>query len=64
MHCDMSVVATQGKGFEERPVKIITDVTGIPSSTSIRWAIRSLEHLEIEKLAVLSPYPGELHESL
>ncbi len=63
MHCGMPVVTTQGKGFEERVVKIITDATGIPSSTSIRSAIRALEHLGVRKVAVLSPYPPELHQS-
>ena len=63
MHCGMPVVTTQGKGFEEQVVKIITDATGIPSSTSIRSAIRALAHLGIKKVAVLSPYPPELHQS-
>ncbi len=63
MHCGMPVVTTQGKGFEERVVKIITDATGISSSTSIRSAIRALEHLGVRKVAVLSPYPPELHQS-
>jgi maleate cis-trans isomerase len=63
MHCGMPVVTTQGKGFEEKVVKIITDTTGLPSSTSIRSAIHALRHLGVKKVAVLSPYPQELHQS-
>jgi maleate cis-trans isomerase len=63
MHCGMPVVTTRGKGFEEEIVKIITDATGLPASTSIRSAIRALAHLGIRQVAVLSPYPEELHRS-
>src|SRR6202040_4251028 len=63
MHCGMPVVTTRGKGFEEEIVRIITDATGLPASTSIRSAIRALAHLGIGKVAVLSPYPQELHRS-
>src|SRR5262249_15883466 len=57
------VVTTRGKGFEEEVVSIITDATGLPASTSIRSAIRALAHLGVKKVAVLSPYPQELHQS-
>lgn len=63
MHCGMPVVTTRGKGFEEEIVKIITDATGLPASTSIRSAIRALAYLRIEHVAVLSPYPNDLHQS-
>jgi maleate cis-trans isomerase len=63
MHCGMPVVTTRGKGFEEEIVKLITDATGLPASTSIRSAIRALAHLGIANVAVLTPYPQELHQS-
>ncbi len=63
MHCGMPVVTTRGKGFEEEIVRIITDATGLPASTSIRSAMRALTHLGIRQVAVLSPYPQELHQS-
>ena len=63
MHCGMPVVTTRGKGFEEEIVKIITDATGLPASTSIRSAIRALAHLRIKDVIVLSPYPRDLHQS-
>ncbi len=63
MHCGMPVVTTRGKGFEEEIVKIITDATGIPASTSIRSAILALRHLGVKNVALLSPYPQELHQS-
>lgn len=63
MHCGMPVVTTRGKGFEEELVKIITDATGLPASTSIRSAIRALAYLRIEDVVVVSPYPRELHQS-
>src|SRR5260370_2909851 len=63
MHCGMPVVTTRGKGFEEEIVRIITDATGLPASTSIRSAVRALAHLGIRQVAVLSPYPQELHRS-
>jgi maleate cis-trans isomerase len=59
----MPVVTTRGKGFEEEIVKIITDATGLPASTSIRSAIRALAHLHIKDVIVLSPYPPGLHQS-
>jgi|SRR5271166_1806877 len=63
MHCGMPVVTTRGKGFEEEIVKLITGATGLPASTSIRSAIRALAHLDIANVAVLTPYPQELHQS-
>ena len=63
MHCGMPVVTTRGKGFEEEVVRLITEATGLPASTSIRSAIRALAHLGVHKVAVLSPYPQELHQS-
>src|SRR6201988_4471084 len=63
MHCGMPVVTTRGKGFEEEIVRIITDATGLPASTSIRSAIRALAYLRIKNVVVLSPYPHDLHQS-
>jgi maleate isomerase len=63
MHCGMPVVTLRGKGFEDEIVKIITDATGLPASTSIRSAIRALYHLGIKNVVVVSPYPQELHQS-
>jgi maleate cis-trans isomerase len=63
IHTGMPVVTTRGKGFEEEVVTLITDATGLPATTSIRSAIRALAHLDVRKVAVLTPYPPELHES-
>jgi maleate cis-trans isomerase len=62
-HTGMPVVTTRGKGFEEEIVKLITEASGLPASTSIRSAIRALAHLGIRNVALLSPYPQELHRS-
>jgi maleate isomerase len=59
----MPVVTTRGKGFEDELVKQIEDATGLPATTSIRSAIRALAHLEVRNVAVLTPYPQELHQS-
>src|SRR5713101_1252290 len=63
IHTGMPVVTTRGKGFEEELVKQITGVTGLPATTSIRSAIRALAHLGVRNVAVLTPYPQELHQS-
>jgi maleate isomerase len=63
IHAGMPLVTTRGKGFEEELVQRITERTGLPSTTSIRSAIRALEHLGIERVALISPYPAELHRS-
>ncbi len=63
VHTGMPVVTTRGKGFEEEIVKLINDATGLPATTSIRSAIRALAHLGIRNVAVVSPYPAELHRS-
>jgi len=56
-------VTTRGKGFEDELVKQIDDATGLPATTSIRSAIRALAHLGIRNVAVVTPYPQELHQS-
>jgi maleate isomerase len=63
IHTGMPVVTTRGKGFEEELVRQITDTTGLPSTTSIRSAIRALAYLGVKNVALLSPYPQELHQS-
>jgi maleate isomerase len=63
IHTGMPVVTTRGKGFEEQLVKQIEDVTGLPATTSIRSAIRALAHLGVHSVAVVTPYPRELHTS-
>jgi maleate isomerase len=63
IHTGMPVVTTRGKGFEEELVKLITDTTGLPATTSIRSAIRALAHLGVRNVAVVTPYPQELHQS-
>jgi maleate isomerase len=63
IHTGMPVVTTRGKGFEEELVKLITDTTGLPATTSIRSAIRALAHLGVRNVAVVTPYPEELHQS-
>jgi maleate isomerase len=63
IHTGMPVVTTRGKGFEDELVKQIEDATGLPATTSIRSAIRALEHLQVRNVAVVTPYPQELHQS-
>src|SRR5260370_1032462 len=63
IHTGMPVVTTRGKGFEDELVKQIEDVTGLPATTSIRSAIRALAHLGVRDVAVVTPYPKELHQS-
>jgi len=63
IHTGMPVVTTRGKGFEEEIVKLITDTTGLPATTSIRSAIRALAHLGVQNVALVTPYPQELHQS-
>jgi maleate isomerase len=63
IHTGMPVVTTRGKGFEEEIVKLITDTTGLPATTSIRSAIRALAHLGVRNVVLVSPYPQELHQS-
>ena len=63
IHTGMPVVTTRGKGFEDELVNQIEEVTGLPATTSIRSAIRALAHLGVRNVAVVTPYPRELHES-
>ena len=63
IHTGMPVVTTRGKGFEDELVNQIEEVTGLPATTSIRSAIRALAHLGVHNVAVVTPYPRELHES-
>jgi len=63
IHTGMPVVTTRGKGFEEELVKQIEEATGLPATTSIRSAIRALAHFRVCNVAVLTPYPKELHQS-
>jgi maleate isomerase len=63
IHTGMPVVTTRGKGFEEELVRQITETTGLPATTSIRSAIRALAHLGVRNVAVLTPYPQEIHQS-
>jgi maleate isomerase len=63
IHTGMPVVTTRGKGFEEELVKQIEEATGLPATTSIRSAIRALAHFGVRNVAVLTPYPKELHQS-
>src|SRR5262249_40934092 len=62
IHTGMPVVTTRGKGFEDELVKQIEDATRLPATTSIRSAIRALAHLGIRNVAVVTPYPQELHQ--
>src|SRR6266571_2399361 len=48
---------------EDVLVKQIEDTTGLPATTSIRSAIRALAHLGVRNVAVVTPYPQELHQS-
>jgi maleate isomerase len=63
IHTGMPVVTTRGKGFEDVLVKQIEETTGLPATTSIRSAIRALAHLGVHNVAVVTPYPQELHQS-
>ncbi len=58
------LVVTRGKGFEDELVAMITDKTGLLASTSIRSAIRELGHLGVKRVALASPYPQEMHQSV
>jgi maleate isomerase len=63
IHTGMPVVTTRGKGFEEELVRQVTEATGLPATTSIRSAIRALDHLGVKNVAIVTPYPQEIHHS-
>ena len=63
VHTGMPVVTTRGPGFDAELIKLITDSTGIRATTSIRSAINAITYLGIKNLALLSPYPQEIHQS-
>lgn len=63
IHTGMPVVTTRGKGFDEEVVNQIEQATGVPATTSIRSAIRALAHLDVRNVALVTPYPQELHRS-
>src|ERR1041385_1805820 len=63
IHTGMPVVTTRGKGFDDELVKLITDATGLPATTSIRSAINALKYLGAKNVALLTPYPQEIHQS-
>lgn len=63
MHCGMPVVTLRGKGFEDEVQKMITEATGLPSSTSIKSAIKAFQSLNARNIAILSPYPDVVHKS-
>ena len=64
IHTGMPVVTTRGKGFEDELVQADRPrPPGLPATTSIRSAIRALAHLGVRKVAVVTPYPQELHQS-
>src|SRR5665213_1651702 len=63
VHTGMPVVTTRGPGFDQELIKLITDSTGIPATTSIRSAIDAINHLGARNVALLSPYPQNIHQS-
>jgi maleate isomerase len=63
VHTGMPLVTTRGKGFEEELVGQMHKATGLPATTSIRSAVLALGALGARNVAVLTPYPDELHRS-
>src|ERR1051325_3375651 len=56
VHTGMPVVTTRGKGLDAELIKLITDATALPATTSIRSAINALNYLGAKNVALLSPY--------
>lgn len=53
------VISFKGPGTDEVAIKRITELTGIPSCTSITAAVKALRKLGVKKLAIATPYKDE-----
>lgn len=55
----------RGYGSDKETIKTIEDIAGVPATTQISAVVEALQRLQVQKLAVYSPYyPAELNESL
>lgn len=51
------LLTSRGKGSDIELTDRITKATGLPSTTTIMSAVRALKHLDIHRVAVLTPFP-------
>lgn len=51
------LLTSRGKGADVALTERITEATGLPATTTIMSAVRALNHLDIHRLVVLTPFP-------
>ena len=57
LHGGAPLVTNREPGYDRELVAHLEKLTGIPSSTSIRTGIESMEHLGMRRIVVVTPYP-------
>ncbi len=61
-HVGVPLIASQGPEFMRRFLRQIQEKSGLPASTTINSGIEALRSLGAHKVAVLTPFPTEVHE--
>ncbi len=64
IHFGAPLVASRGHGFDAELIATIREKAGAPATTSIRSAADGLRHMGARKVAVASPYPGEVNRNV
>lgn len=62
IHSGVPLVASRGKGFDRELTDAIQERTGIPTIQTVHAAMQAMEHLNMKKIALASPYPDETQE--
>jgi maleate cis-trans isomerase len=64
IHGGAPLVTNREPGYDKELVANLEKITGIPSTTSIRTGIESMQHLGLKRIAVVTPYPEATNEKV
>jgi len=56
------LVMSRGPAFDQELIDRMTEVSGTPSTTTVRAAIEALQHLGMHRLVLATPYPPAVNQ--
>ena len=57
------LLTSRGKGADIELTTRMAEATGLPCTTTIMSAVRALKHLDIHRVAVLTPFPAHVQQA-
>ena len=64
IHGGAPLVTNRAPGYDKELVAHLEELTGVPSTTSIRTGIESMQHMGMRRIVLVTPYPEATNDKI